>query len=244
MKNVLVVLVLIFLLGCGENKNEKAVSASNSVAISTEEDDSTKTKIVLKDSVRIDPDIKKKFVEAFALIKKYQRETKVNREQIQSLIGRYTRIISGTEVQNGELIDIKYETAPVQGDLVVFLEDKPQQLLEGHVAQTVYFKDRHQSVMSITTEFVKTKSVALVAGVILHEMVHAHLYDCNYLQEEDSKKRNEYSAYLTEVYFLVWVYNGPDIELDCFNGVHQNISVHPEDMSEYKYYMNQISLLR
>lgn len=100
-------------------------------------------------------------------------------------------------------------------------------------------------VVSLVSEYVKNNSVAIIASVLLHELMHIQFYNSHYLQIGSEQRRNEYLSYSAQLYFLVYAYSGAQKELECFNGGKNFTPDMPQkDLTEFIFFYNKVRDLR
>jgi hypothetical protein len=202
----------------------------------------------LKSPALVDTVLKVKVFQAFELLKKYADATKLTpRPLSDKLFKNWDKIIFGkAEMQSGGVYIQPEESSSTTSNqnLFIFFEDIPLSKSD-HAGETLYLDGLATPVVSLVSDYVRNSSTTLVASVILHELIHLHLFDINRLQKESERNENEYNAYMAQLYFIVCVYNGPDKEIECSSGgMNVNMQIAKEDYNEFVYFFNKANNLK
>jgi hypothetical protein len=220
MKKIILPLITAFLFSCSqENKPSTLTIATPIQSTVTPQPVTVTDDSVLEEKVR----------KAFALLQTYAKTSKVlPRNFSQTYILPITGVTFGiVEPGKNGTTHMVTKKRILHGELPIYFED----VLIGssdHVAQTISgtvdistlskTDTIAPAAITILREYVRTKSIALIASVLLHELVHFGLRAEGSYQSPDPKStvhcRNEFQAYLMQTNFLVYAYNGPEKEYE------------------------------
>lgn len=192
-----------------------------------------------KEAPNVSDSLKLKFSEAYKLVQRYAKESKALDPNFRNtFISHFVGLTYGVS-------SFGYNTFNYQ--LVRGEESAPNKMLTmmsnltsqggGTIGITTPM-DGGQSIMSFDSSAIKRNSIAIDASVYVHELTHVGFNF--YKQYQNDVPLNEKLAYIAQVQFLVWYYNGADSEVKFKNGENVDIHIPPSDSVFVKSFLNQI----